>query len=916
MSELNPDSYLLFSDLKVIFRRVRRKIFWVASILAVLTFFHFFRGQPTYEMKATFKEGGVSQAGTSGGFASQFFKGFGMGKNEGTSVGLLKSRDLLQVIAESVGFQASIADKGLRPSIGENMMDNLAILLKRNIPDTDPFLFQDVNYLGLESAQHSLRFSSKDTFTIDDEFEGTIGVPLTFDGVTLTLIQTPDHLKLRKKYPLTITPIRGWIDHLSRAIDIESSKDDPSILELSYRHRNQQTGKRVLNTLMSQFKTYLTTENQRVADAQFDYLGRRKQEIMATSHTSLQAYVDYLKENVGGEGYFDFDQEGIALSQSKQTITDTLFNIDFELSQLGRKNRDALMGQSPFSQEYSQLKSELLSLKKERNSIDVALLKQEEHAEQRPSFIHVQALRGNNHLAAAEELRQLRKEKEEIHEHLQREIDEEDLIPLLEYKLRMASLREKILQEHLIHPNVESEGFQGIDLKTAHTLFYEYSKTLDELEVTMKQLSYLQNEIKKNQFEMSSLCTVLVDPMSQEMVKEASELTHQIRDDSNITERDRNRYQGTLARKKEDLTYHLSHCIELKRLHAELFEEKRLILQQEMSHLLSQEMAILETQMNDCLDKHAAHLGQEKAFYEAQTAGITEQLGKLPDKWLYEKEFDANSELNLNMMKGIVQLVESKNIDHHLSQVESRPLDRAYAMLKPKATPALLFTVLMGGIGGVMTFGFFLARELSRGIPISLESLRFRKREVAGCLKNFDAERSLSEISDDNLEVLRSISAKLLLRRGIAVGLLHNHSPDYSTQLAELLVKHGVRPLIITMNFHEIALKTDGPGLLHHLDGTAVDPIRKGKHFDTLSLGKGERYGVELLKSEKFLTFLDKMKRKYDYILLSSQALLTSMEAKEYAAFVEELVLTVDSETMEELNFYFTWDGSSTFLTI
>ncbi len=916
MRDLNPERYLLFSDVKAIFLRVRRQVFWVASILALLTFFYFFRIQPVYEIKATFKEGGLSQADTSGGFTSQFFRGFGLGKHEGTAVGLMKSRNLLQGVAESVGLQASVADKGLRLSIRENMMDNLAILCNRKIPDTDPFLFQDVNYLGSESVQHSLTFSSMDTFTIDDKYEGIIGEPLSFDGVTLTLIQIPDHFKFSKEYSLTITPIREWIDHLCESIDIESSKDDPSILELSYYHRNQQAGKRVLNTLMSQFKTYLIEENQRVADAQCDYLGNRKQEIIAISHKSLQSYVDYLKENIGDEGYFDFDQEGRALSQSKQSIIDALFNIDFELSQLGRKNRDALMRHSPFSQEYSQLRGEFFALKKERNSIDTALLEQGDLLEQGPFFIHTRSFVKEPHFAAAEELCQLRKEKEEIHNALQREVDEEDLGPLFENKLRMISLREKILQEHMIHPNEEREGFQGMDLTTARTVFYEYSKTLNELEVTIKQLNYLHNEMKKGQFEISALCTVLVDPMSQKMVKEASDLTHQIRDNANVTERDRSRYQGMLDRKKEDLSYHLSHCIELKRLHAELLEGKRLDLQQEISHLLSQEMSILESQMNECLDKHAVHLGKEKAFYEAQIEGITEQIGKLPDKWLYEKEFEASSHLNMNMMKGIVQLVESKNIDHQLSQIESRPLDRAYAMLKPKSTLALLFAFLVGGTSAVMTFGCFLARELSRGMPLSLESLRFRNRVVAGCLHNFDSKSSLSAITDDSLEVLRKIVSKLLLRRGIAAGLLQNHSSDYSTQLAELLAKHGMRSLIITMDCHESSLKVDDSDLIDYWDNTVDNPIHKRKHFDTVSLGKGDRYGVEFLKSEPFLTFLDKMKCKYDYLLLCSQALLTSMEAKEYTAFVEVLVLTVDSETIEELDGYFTWDGSAIFLTI
>ncbi|MCK4934966.1 MAG: hypothetical protein KAR79_05205 [Simkaniaceae bacterium] len=905
MNKLNPDHYLLFSDLKRIFRRHKKRIFLSALIFALFTFFWFIRMLPTYEIKATYKDGGVSQGNVPGGIAGQLFRGFGMGGKEGSTQGLMKSRSLLKEVVETLGLQAIVANKNDRDSLKARVFDNISIWLSLGIQDTDPFVFEKVQYRGDKPLDCRLKFVSKERFVINDKYSGSVGERVSFHGAFLTIVSSPKSLQINKVYLLTLYPVRPFVDHLSSAIKIDSLKEDPSLLELSYFHRNQESGCRVLNALMQSYDMYLKRENERVAKEQLQFLGNRKQAILEEATLAFSSYVDYLKENIESDGFIDFEQNECSLRKSKLKIGEALFNIDFELGKFGGENIDVAIHNSPFAEEFGLVKQEFLRLKKEQSSIDAALLVEKTPWVQKaPSTIACRMQSSSQNLAT-----KVKEQKEQILLQIQN-IESQDRAPYLAYQLKMLSIGEKIAKEHVIHQRIIPEEFQGIDLATARKLFYEYCQTLEQLEVKIDELSYLQSSMHQKGFELSAFSTALFDPMSVEIIKEASDLTYQIRDFANMSEKERFRLQEALGRKKQDLSSHLTHCLALKKRHAELTLKKKNTSRIVISQLLGQEIAVLNSQMEECFEKHKAHLLKEKSYYEKEQERVFAQLEEMPDKWLFEKEFETNAELNRNMIRGIAELTESKNIDYNLSQLTSGPVDIAYSSLAPSQKKTPLFACIMGCFGLFATFGYFLAKELSLGIPVSPESLLFRGRSVILDFHSLNEKARLDDLTNHNLEGLRKITSKLLKRSKIAVGLLHGEGVNYAMPLAELLSMHGKKTLVISMHFDAIFSKSKTPGLLDHLDAKDEFPIQKGEICDQVFLGKAMRYGVELLQQKNFREFIQQRKEVYDYVLFSSNAKLTSLEAKTYLDFVEVLSLTVSGESLEDLADYFSWDDA------
>lgn len=261
-----------------------------------------------------------------------------------------------------------------------------------------------------------------------------------------------------------------------------------------------------------------------------------------------------------------------------------------------------------------------------------------------------------------------------------------------------------------IEPNqLPIEDLSQIDLGTAQKLHNHYGQECDRIAFQKQQIKQFQERLEDRDFDVALLSEVIQDPVSHAIIQQAAELSLKESDRKNYTEKERERFRKAVSSQKEFLHQHL---------------DKKLSLLQ----LQSEQIALKIS----CLEQHALDLlRKEKGNIEMKLAEIGGKMSILPEKWRLESQLKLKKELTLQILEGLTKLSESKVIDHHLFNIESKPLDLADAPLKLQPPHLLLFASL-GGISGTCLFALaLLAYALYKGFPVSEEFLRDRKFQVA-----------------------------------------------------------------------------------------------------------------------------------------------------------------------------------------
>jgi hypothetical protein len=424
---------------------------------------------------------------------------------------------------------------------------------------------------------------------------------------------------------------------------------------------------------------------------------------------------------------------------------------------------------------------------------------------------------------------------------------------------------------------------EGIDLETARKLYLTYNHHLDEIQARIGELFFVSEKIQSADFELSSLCSVLTDPVSQEMLHKASHLALQLQDENNRSLKEQIRLKEALSTQKQFILQHIAHMIELAKLRTQLIEEKLASLQDISIELIKNEKKLIK----------------DKLFE------IKQRMSDLPEKWRLENKLKLKSELCKSMMEGMSRLVEFKNVNHHLFQVESKPLDPARPPLKPMYPALLLLSVCGAFLGTGASFAFLVGRDVLKGLPVSLQSLKIHQFPAAGKWSS-DCDCPFSEIRDDDLETLRRIASFISSQkrpdRGLCAALVGGNNPDYSKNLACLLSMKGYKTILIQCAFDQAVHPQDIPGLWHYLQGEVETcPIRLEKSFNFVPSGGTSRHAAELFSNRKFALLLEEYKQNYDLVLIYSTARPLYADGHVFAQKADVLVVTASEETLEQL---------------
>ena len=917
-----------FNDVKQLYKKKSKALFQIAIVGGLLAGLVIFARGPKYKIEASFKES--KDRDSNEDLLKNLFT-VSSSKDSSEISSYMRSNAVLRPLIENIGLQAVVTQASFPQKLTRRFWETLQAEWGSPLSDMDTFAFKQVRYEGEIPFSLGLYFIDKTHFEVRDGkqvvFSGAVGEAVQYKNISFTLTGVPQTLALRKVYPLRIEPWTNRADWIRSHLQIVAAKSTPSIYQLTFPIRDRKKGVEIVNGLMVQFQQYLEVQYQQFADMQLTYLSKRQHELFEQLDGALKEHATYLSRSLGEKGFMNLEQELKVYLNPYLKMVEKSLGIDLELQRL--KEGAPLRDESPFAHSLKTLFLNIQSLEQERDLLEISLS---------------QSL-GNNAIETPHwELDQVREKKEKMESFLEKvrspssitssflditfapdpmiaawakRIQESeaalkergDMVEYLTNSARLLSIREKILQGRFLHKGSIPPEFEGIDLKTSRRLFIDYNRRLDECEATIRHIDTLRGQMLEPSFEVSSLSGVLKDPIGQNLIAQASQISFQLKDQKNRTSKEGERWREDLDLKRNLLGGHLDQLYQMEKTNSVLIREKIGSLQQVSLDCINRQISVIQEQIEGAIIHRSADLLQEKKLLEEKMGEIRTHLVELPQKWHMDNLLQLKSKMSNQMMQAVVGLVESKTIGHQMHRIESKPLDFAIAPYSP-TSPRLFLHVFFGAF--LAGFGLFfrdLLRAIQRGFPMDSEKLKTLKFPFSGEISSICDGPAVESISGTDLEALREISlfaeaspqAKLL---GVVVG----KGPDYSFALAEVVARAGRTVCLLRCDFAENYREEDRPGLLQVLQGEVADfPFRQGKGFTYVSAGGCSPFGLELLRSPLFAEKMGALRSEYDLIILYFRSSLQTATAKAALGFCDKVVVTIRDEPIDLLTPFAAW---------
>lgn len=871
-NDSEEDFLLTFSDILRILKKNRHRILIGSLAFAFFAFLYGVTRPIEYQAYATFKEKGKSQLGLSQSLSALLLNAE---VNDSDALMMMKSRKLVEQLVKSLGLQVVLSKKEFTFSvlplqtIKQNLLIEYALLKKPNIPvikDQNIDLYaKDVTYHGEIPFELQITFQSDDDFEIFNHNgnklgEGSLGAPFFIEGIQATLMREnspgSSYRGIRQNYLLTFLPLGGTAQTISKRFFIESDRSDKNLLKITYKHGNRHQAVSHINALMDLYQEHIIKEHQRTCALQIEYLQNRQQEMDMQLQEIMKNHAQELSSNLNSTGFVDYGTAMNFLTNNQHQFKQKLQALDLEIQWLHQAQNEGKLSYDTFN---STINSEV-----------------------------------NNLLS--KEIRSLRHEADS-----------------LEIALRKSQSNLQVPEDILIAKHSSFSEFQGIDLQTAKELYLNYSKELNDLESKSAQQQFIINQINDPEFEISSLSTVLVDPISTEMISKATQLIISLKDHENLTQKEQERLKAGLSMHKEFFIIHLSQAVQLMDLRQRLMKEKIEALQRVNLSLIQEQISLLENQMTEQISRRLASLKLEKALYDQNLAELRTEMATLPRKWVSEQLIKQQMEINQNMIEEISKLVESKNLTSNLEKIQSAPVDLPITPIHPQSPHLFLITFLGTVAGAFLSFSWVLVKSVTQGVEASAENLCLAKQHVSGKLTKEYASVSNVPMLDSDLNTLRRLIAFITSNdlkktntsqacQGELLLLLINKGPNYSMNLAELMFKMGLKILVINLSFDAQGKYSNESGLLQYLEGSVKQPvIINTKSYDFMPAGGISRHGNELIASNSFRDLIENLRKQYDWIIASSTVSPQAAEAEHLLELFPYAAISVMGESLQQL---------------
>jgi len=893
--------WISLSDLKSLWKRHRFRLKRIALFFFSLSMLCFLFSEPRFIVTATFKQS--SHHAEQLPQFSNFLKTMGWQENQVNASSVMLSKRLMKKVIEELGLQGKLSKKNALVTFFSRFWNNILAECLLPIEDKDDFTLAHVKFSEEKPVKLFLHFQDKEHFEVWDKnknllAEGLVNQPISFKGIQFTLLKTPQAFSQQKTYPMTLIPMASAIEQVKKTLSIKSTKTDKNILLLQFIYPQRHTATLFLNQLMESYAHYLREENEELSKAQLAYLEERQEELGKKLDYVLQEQASYLKKSAKKEGIIGVKEEVKLLQIPKEKYLSDLLEMDKNLKRFELPSEEAFTQQNgrPFSffsdetksvKEIAEVSSELKEATEllthiETNnevSASVSLIK---HPRSILKILNDQIQAHKKTLVSASETEKINIEKE-IKEKVEKCREH---VHMLVDSLRD---RKKRLEENLVRRKSVLNEYTSFDLAVASELLNQYQLELAKSHDKTKEALFIREQIHVPTFEMGSLSTFFSDPVGQDIVRKGAELSAQLQQESQHSLREQERLSQQLDTQKKLLVNHLEQIVELEKIKSSLLHDKI-----------------------DSLKKISiAGIKKEKALIEEKLQDIHCRMTNLIDIWHWEEKFKLKTALSKGMMEGMTHLLETKNINSHLFQVDAHPLDHAEPPFKPSPRGILFYSLLIGGLAAGSMYFWLLVKALLKGFPVSSDLLQHLGLNLAGHISSL-CDEPFSQMSNHDLETLRRLSSFILSHKKDGIPLcaacIKGSGPLFAQHIANLLHLQGFKILLLECHFQSVVIKDDLPGLWQYLNGDEQDvSLRKGLSYDRLPTGGGGRFVAEHLSHERFSFLLERFKKSYDIVLISSDAEARSTEAQLFMKYADALILVPREESIQELLVYENW---------
>lgn len=816
---------MALTDIWVILSLHKKWIIFSALSLALLAFSWGVTRDPLYLGDGTFRDKGRAESGLRQSM-TDFFLGANNDKNDSEVVSAMRSARLMEELIKRRGLQGSIEEKSPSFPLLKTIQDNIAVELA---------YFNNKKTPALPDRIYPLK-------VVDIDYEGEIYIPLEVTFLDEMTYRVKDGFENSLGQPYFGPNFRFTLER----------NDGPTLEGKTFLLRLDPL-KNVAKDL-SQLLVAKTDSDDRGL-IRIRALHKDRYEAAAFVNTLMDIYQDYLKE----------EHDRIAEAQ---------------LAYLQKRNGEMTTSLKKAMEEHA------ASLQKDLSSSGFTDSKKE------LEFLTQELLQFSQKLTEMElDERRLQRASEgdfASFDHSARGTADAAIINELLQKMRELKMGKESL-EMALGDKEGSHDYQGINLATAKEIYVGLTRERQENDTALRQLDFVLKELNKPNFEITSLTAILTDPVSQEKIMKASNLSHSLKDTGNRTLRELERIQEELGVQKEFFKTHLAETAKLLELKGKVLDEKFLLVQLAMLELSGRDLKVLEHQLDEYISTRLDNLKIEKMMLEEERVNIKRRLSKIPHKWIQDQLLEQQLKQAERMAENVASMVESKNISNNLELIQSAPLDLALVPLHPKPPRLIFLTVLGAFLGTILSSLFCVSKALLTGIPLTLDNLSLNGFKTVGTLTYKKGE---IPPFDSNLNTLR---------RALAYFPPHHlslidFSPKSADLIAELLRKKGESVLRLHLSFtHD----SPTPGLKQCLEENL--PLEAVLKNDALYAGGFDSHPNELLTQDRFQNLLSELKHRYSWIVASSSAPLHSPEAENLIALFDAALLSIHNETYSAL---------------
>ncbi len=873
------------------------------------------------------------------------------GGSQDATIPLFKSKRIWETVVEKFDLHVKVNEKRIENSrlnnIRANIITEIAYLQGGKHPvfprQSSALLCHNVSYTGETPITLEVEIAEGGTLSIQSPqnvlvAQGQLNqqIVLGDDGeLTFTLSARSGQNLEGRTFILSVAPIGTTAEQLAKRLDVKPDKDGDNILLLTFSYDDRHLVSELTNALMDEYHGYLEGQNKTLAASQLDYLRQRQNESAEDLKRIITDHAVSVSHDFADTGVIESQRELEALLRQKELSKERLLGVDLNLRRLrtigtsGDHFFESLGTLPNLPPLVSRTISDINTLKLRRDGLQLAMYGAPEssqtqltdridtqvselHNLEQNQFYAQQLkllLESETSLPAPESLAEavptLFKlwytkvwQKDPSTENTpDKERHRSTLVSYLDNYLRSSQVHERLIRERITHQRNPDRELQGVDLESANKLHVSMIVQVHDVEAEIRQTSFVLEQVKDEEFEISSLSGTLKDPVSNDIIKRYSALSMSLKDDTIHSEKEQERIREELSQQRVFLLSHLKQTNQLLHLRKEFLEEKVAALQETMLDLIQQKVSVSAKHLEDYAQAHIDQLEYERGFISSVLEDIDKKLAVLPAYWATEEMIKYQTVVNKSIVEEVSKLVETKNISHNLETVLSGPVDHAVSPILPKRPHLLLFAILGAFLGAAISGGFVLMRGVTRGLPASRDSLQLAGQHVAGALPSRKKQRRFKpESKPHQRDTLRRLATKLCTAGDASkrLLLLTGDGADYSEAFAQQL-SH-----------------LNGKVLLVRLGDTASESVElqvtEADGYDVCLVGDTHVDGTDHLL--KILTHnkLTHFEERYTWIVVAHQASPASADAEALAAFFTKAAATVHGESLRDLSHLWSYD--------